>query len=115
MLTGGACISIYTNNKYVSYDLDFVDTTYSSRKLIKKLLRKIGFKEKNRYFVNAETDFFIEFPLGPLSAGSEPFTKINEIKFSTGKLFILTPTDSVKDRLAAYYHWNDIQALEQAK
>ena len=26
----------------------------------------------------------------------------------------MTPTDSVKDRLAAYYHWNDQQALEQA-
>ena len=26
----------------------------------------------------------------------------------------MTPTDSVKDRLAAYYHWNDHQALEQA-
>ena len=29
-------------------------------------------------------------------------------------LKLLTPTDSVKDRLAAYYHWNDQQSLEQA-
>ncbi|PIS03394.1 MAG: hypothetical protein COT85_00330 [Chlamydiae bacterium CG10_big_fil_rev_8_21_14_0_10_42_34] len=27
---------------------------------------------------------------------------------------MLTPTDSVKDRLASYYHWNDLQGLEQA-
>jgi hypothetical protein len=26
----------------------------------------------------------------------------------------LTPTDCIKDRLAAYYHWNDLQSLEQA-
>ncbi|RJQ45308.1 MAG: hypothetical protein C4538_08765 [Nitrospiraceae bacterium] len=26
----------------------------------------------------------------------------------------MTSTDSIKDRLAAYYHWNYIQALEQA-
>jgi hypothetical protein len=26
----------------------------------------------------------------------------------------MTPTDSVKDRLAAFYHWNDHQALDQA-
>jgi hypothetical protein len=31
-----------------------------------------------------------------------------------GYITLLTPTDSVKDRLAAYYHWNDPQALEQA-
>jgi hypothetical protein len=27
---------------------------------------------------------------------------------------LLSPTDCVKDRLAAYYHWNDRQCLEQA-
>ncbi len=27
---------------------------------------------------------------------------------------LLSPTDCVKDRLAAFYHWNDRQALEQA-
>ena len=27
---------------------------------------------------------------------------------------MLTPTDSVKDRLASYYHWNDQQGLDQA-
>jgi len=26
----------------------------------------------------------------------------------------LTPTDCVKDRLAAYYHWDDEQSLTQA-
>lgn len=27
---------------------------------------------------------------------------------------LLSPTDCVKDRLAAYYHWNDRQCLQQA-
>ncbi|MFK5938387.1 MAG: hypothetical protein QM497_08325, partial [Sulfurimonas sp.] len=29
-------------------------------------------------------------------------------------LRLLTPTDCVKDRLAAYYHWDDEQCLQQA-
>lgn len=29
-------------------------------------------------------------------------------------LCLLLPTYSVKDRLAAYYYWNDAQALDQA-
>jgi len=29
-------------------------------------------------------------------------------------LRIISPTDCVKDRLAAYYHWGDRQSLEQA-
>ncbi len=36
------------------------------------------------------------------------------MKFSTGRLSLLSPTDCVKDRLAAFYHWNDLQCLEQA-
>lgn len=114
VLSGGACISIYTNNTYQSYDIDFIENAGTSRKVIKNVLAEIDFKEKNRYFINKETKFFIEFPTGPLSIGSEQVIDINELKFSTGKLFLLTPTDSVKDRLAAYYHWNDKQALQQA-
>ena len=37
------------------------------------------------------------------------------LHFETGTLSLLFPTDCVKDRLAAYYHWDDLQALEQAK
>jgi hypothetical protein len=32
----------------------------------------------------------------------------------SGVLRLLSPTDCVKDRLAAYYHWNDRQGLNQA-
>jgi hypothetical protein len=114
ILTGGACVSIYTNNKYLSFDLDFIEEPVSNRKIIKALLSQIGFSEKERYFVNEETKFIIEFPSGPLSVGSEPIRTHNELQFDTGKLFLLTPTDCVKDRLAAFYFWDDNQALEQA-
>ena len=36
------------------------------------------------------------------------------MKTRYGKIVLLTPTDSVKDRLASFFHWNDPQALEQA-
>jgi|GEM_PF-4859020 len=39
---------------------------------------------------------------------------IMEKAFSTGVLRLLSPTDCVKDRLAAYYRWNDRQSLQQA-
>jgi hypothetical protein len=114
VLTGGACVSIYTNNEYPSYDLDFIESVSSPRKVIINLLSKIGFEEKNRYFTHTDTKFIIEFPAGPLSVGSESINQVNEINYDTGKLKLLTPTDCVKDRLAAYFHWNDTQSLEQA-
>ncbi|MBN2410856.1 hypothetical protein JXQ31_04125 [candidate division KSB1 bacterium] len=115
VLSGGACVSIYTENRYMSYDLDFIEMVTAPRKEIKEILSQIGFYEENRYFKHNDTNFFIEFPTGPLSIGSEPVWEFNELVFDTGKLYLLTPTDCVKDRLAAYYFWNDLQALEQAK
>jgi hypothetical protein len=78
-------------------------------------MRKIGFDEKNRYFVHKDAAWFIEFPSGPLAIGSEPIKDTINLEFSTGILKIISPTDCVKDRLAAFYFWDDKQALEQAK
>ncbi len=114
VLSGGACVSIYTENKYLSYDLDFIENVSTPRKTLIEMLAKINFHEHNRYFINPDTKYYIEFPAGPLSIGSEAITNFNEIEVTTGILRLLTPTDCVKDRLAAYYFWDDKQSLEQA-
>jgi len=114
VLSGGACVSIYSNGKYVSMDLDLIDIYLERRSKIRKAMQEIGFSEEGRHFIHPDTDFFVEFPAGPLSVGEEPVKKVDEHKLATGILRIISPTDCVKDRLAAYYHWNDAQSLEQA-
>ena len=114
VLVGGACISIYSENKYSSFDLDFVTTGLANRQRIRSALSEINFVEEHRYFKNPETVYFIEFPSGPLAIGDEPPAEIATLQYSTGSLRLLSPTDCVKDRLAAYYHWKDHQSLEQA-
>ena len=114
VLSGGACVSIYSDNKYSSYDLDFIENISSTRIKIKKVMAEIGFYEEDRYFKHPETAFFVEFPSGPLALGKEPVKEINFMTFPTGKLNILSATDCIKDRLAAYYFWDDRQSLEQA-
>jgi hypothetical protein len=113
-LTGGACVSIYSENKYLSYDLDFIESGWNHPDLLRNAMKEIGFLIENRYFVNPECKFFVEFPKGPLSIGSEQFGQIAIMQFSTGELRILSATDCIKDRLAAYYFWDDKQSLEQA-
>ena len=78
-------------------------------------MAEIGFEEDGRYFKHSDTEFFIEFPPGPLTVGDEPVREVIEKRFSTGRLRIISPTDCVKDRLAAYYHWGDRQCLAQAQ
>ncbi|MBN1894566.1 hypothetical protein JW906_08725 [bacterium] len=113
VLSGGACVSFYSSNKYESVDLDFVHNVLD-RKIIMNALAEIGFYEENRYFKHPDTRFIVEFLAGPLSVGSEPVKDIVTLKFSTGELALLSPTDCIKDRLSAYFHWDDLQSLEQA-
>ena len=114
VLTGGSCVSIYTDNRYQSYDLDFIDEGGWGRKKIAAVLAELGFVEKDRYFIHPDTTYFVEFPAGPLAIGDEPVWAIAELEFGTGLLRLLSPTDCVKDRLAHYYHWKDRQCLDQA-
>ncbi len=115
VLSGGGCVSIYSENKYRSLDLDFIEFGSVGIRKLKKVLGEIGFfSGKDRYFKSSETDIFLEFPPGPLSVGKEPVAEIKTLSFPTGELALISPTDCVKDRLAAYYHWGDRQSLAQA-
>jgi len=114
VLSGGACVSIYSSNKYVSMDLDLISTRFVKRRRIHDAMKEIGFSEEGRYFKHQDTEFFIEFPGGPLSVGDEPVKEIVEHELDTGTLRMISPTDCVKDRLAGYYYWDDLQCLEQA-
>lgn len=114
VLSGGACVSIYSQGKYVSADLDFIDTRFATRKQIRDAMLEIEFHEHDRYFRRSGCEFLVEFPKGPPAVGRSPVRRIDELVFETGVLRIISPTDCVKDRLAAFYHWKDRQSLDQA-
>lgn len=113
VLTGGAVVSIYTENRYESFDLDFI--SHASISSISDSLLKLGFKRtKGRYYIHPDTDFYIEFPSPPVAVGNKPLKEFHEIQTNDGYLKLLTPTQCVMDRLAAYYYWNDQQSFDQA-
>lgn len=112
VLTGGAVVSIYTENKYLSYDADFISP--ADQKTISKAMQELGFERHGKDFRHKQTDFFVEFPSGPLAIGNQLVQAEAELEFKGHKLKLLSPTQSVMDRLAAYFHWNDLQCLDQA-
>lgn len=114
VLSGGACVAIYSDYKYVSKDLDFVARFFIDHSQIELVMKELGFDPKGRYYHHHQTPYFVEFISGPPSVGQDPIEDIHELKMATGVVRIISPTDSVKDRLAAYYHWQDLQSLEQA-
>jgi len=115
VLTGGACVGIYTENRYQSFDLDFVNIEGVPISKVSSLLKEIGFEDKGRIFINNKMKYSVDILNPPLSVGRQQIKTVYNIEVDKMILKLLTPTDSVKDRLAAFYFWNDRQAFEQAK
>ena len=116
ILSGGSCVSIYSNEQYVSMDLDMIHASLFApkRNIIREALQELGFSEEGRYFKHPETEIFVEFPPGPPSVGEEPVRQIVDRRECTGVLRLLSPTECVKDRLASYFYFHDEQCLQQA-
>ncbi len=71
-------------------------------------------REKGRIYINSSVKYSIDILTPPLSVGRQKIIDFNTIEIDHMVLKLLSPTDSVKDRLAAFYFWNDRQALGQA-
>jgi hypothetical protein len=112
VLVGGSCVTIYSNNKYVSQDLDYA--SYADTIDIKNSLVKLGFIRKGKYFVHPDCDFLIDFVASSVAIGEEIIHDFNKMKTKHGVFKLLTVEDCVKDRLASFFYWNDRQGLEQA-
>lgn len=115
-LSGGAAVTVYTDNEYQSLDLDFV--TAERRNRLSAVLAPLGFTLASdlRHYTHPNTDFYLEFPPAPLAFGSRvvQHDEIPKLDTQWGPLRIVTPTLCVMDRLAAYWHWNDRQSWDQA-
>lgn len=116
VLTGGACVTIYSKNPYQSKDLDFIEYSAISttKKLLSKIFAQIDFHYTANCYIHKDVKPYIELVKGPLAVGNEPVSEISKMILSTGILYLLSPTDCIKDRLAAYYYWKDAESLYQA-
>jgi hypothetical protein len=114
VLSGGAAVGIYSDNRYVSQDVDLVNLYQVRHAALGEQMKALGFAEEGRHFRHPESKTLVEFPPGPLAVGGERVTTTCSLQLPTGVLQVISPTDCIKDRLAAYYHWGDHQALAQA-
>ncbi|OLC12525.1 MAG: hypothetical protein AUH29_16175 [Candidatus Rokubacteria bacterium 13_1_40CM_69_27] len=114
VLTGGACASLYTDGRYMSADMDFILIGPATQAGLDAALGSIGFGRRGDRYVHARTRFYVEFPRGPIAIGGDYRVAPVERRTRFGRFLLLSPTDACRDRLAAFYHWNDRQSLEVA-
>lgn len=119
VLSGGSVVTIYTDkNFYESNDLDFISP--ANHQEILKVMAQIGFvkvKTTHKHLTHPKTKIVVEFPTGPVNLGGAPirYEHIDEQELEGGKIRILTPTQSVMDRLLHYISTKDPQGLDQAR
>ena len=114
MLTGGSAAVYYAPERYQSADADFIVTMNPNPQAAASALRELGFVERSGIYRHPETPFMLEFPPGPLSIGETIVLDYETIEQGESVLHVLSRTDSVRDRLAAFYHWSDRSSLRTA-
>jgi hypothetical protein len=113
VLVGGSVVSIYTDNKYASNDLDFISPATDKR--IEKAMSELRFTRSGKDFVHADSIFTVEFPTGPIGIGDDqPVKPEGRMEVDGVTIVMLSPTQSVMDRLAWFFYSNDRQCLDQA-
>ncbi|MBI1950573.1 MAG: hypothetical protein HYS34_04335 [Acidobacteria bacterium] len=73
-----------------------------------------GFLRKGGHYEHPEAAFFVEFFPGPLAVGEDAHVRPAVHRIRKGRIMALSPTDSCRDRLAAFFHWNDRHGLRAA-
>ena len=114
VLVGGAVCSIYSDGAYQSGDLDLVSRSLIDQK-IPQILRSIGFEKKSsRHYSHPECRVFVEFVVGPPGIGDDTDIQPAHQNVEGKKIYLYSPTDCIRDRLASYIHFGAQECLDQA-
>jgi len=114
VLVGGLAVELYSKNIYLTKDIDMVNINYQPPQVMHDAMAMLGFTKVGRVYENTSTKITIEFPSAPLTVGEDVIKETTTVTVNGGKIPILHALDIVKDRLAAYFHWQDKPALAQA-
>ncbi|HEY5096348.1 MAG TPA: hypothetical protein VII69_14645 [Candidatus Eremiobacteraceae bacterium] len=115
VLVGGSAATFYSAAAYQSFDADFIAQFAAGRKteaLLVATMSGLGYDlDLQRTFRHRNgSPFAIEFPKGPLGIGGD-YVGYKTVRRDGETLYVISPTDSVRDRLCGYYYWDDRSAL----
>jgi hypothetical protein len=114
VLVGGAVCAIYSKGIYKSGDLDFVSLSLFDE-AIPDVMKSIGFvRSGNRHYHHPKCPLFVEFVRGPIGIGDDLKIQPDKREIEGQTIYIYSPTDCIRDRLASYIHFRARECLDQA-
>lgn len=115
VVVGGSAITSHVPAVYTSMDVDFALTSDADRRRISAALKELGFEPKGQVFVHPDTKYTVDFVAESPQIDLEPVFDFAEIQTSYGSFRVLKLEDAIADRVAAFLHWSDSQALDVAE
>jgi hypothetical protein len=116
VLVGGGAATFYAARAYQTRDLDFVLPLELFGMPKASILHQLGFIASNAAgtYEHPDTTFTLEILQGPLGIGDEAVRVWDTLWSGDLVLHVISPTNSVKDRLASAIHFKDLSAARQA-
>jgi hypothetical protein len=112
VLTGGSAATFYSPQHYQSSDADFIITLGGGTAGL--ALQTLGFEGVSGMYAHPRTVYTIDFLPPPIAIGNEVIKSWETFGRKGETLYVISRTDSVRDRLAAFYHWDDRSSLATA-
>lgn len=113
LLVGGGAATFYTG-VYQSKDADFVVTLAPRGVDVQGAVADLGLRLVGRHYEHPDSEYTIDFLGGPPGIGVDIVTTWNTVRKGDFVLHVYSRTDSVRDRLSAFYHWADVSSLRVA-
>jgi hypothetical protein len=114
VLTGGSAATVYAPEAYQSRDADFIASWYSKEREFDEVMKMLGFAKAGRVFSHPQSMFTLDFPDEEIRIGETFVRDYDTLEEKGMYLHILRPVDSVCDRLASFYWYQDRSALKAA-
>lgn len=113
LLVGGSAATFYTGD-YQSKDADFVVTMAPLGVDVQAAVADLGLRLVGQHYEHLDSEYTIDFLGGPPGIGEDVVTTWNTVRRDDLVLHVYSRTDSVRDRLSAFYHWADVSSLRVA-
>jgi hypothetical protein len=114
VLTGGACATIYSGGAYQSVDIDYVFNERARGRDVELALAELGFRRLGDRFIHPKLVYYVEFPRGPVAIGTDHAITPVRLRLGNAEALSLSATDSCRDRLAAFFYWDDRVSFDAA-
>ena len=117
VLVGGAAAAVHSAGAYRSGDIDLLIDSYPrpSPEKLDSAMASIGFKRQGRHYIHPECHhLFVEFIFNALHIGKDYRIEPTTMTVNAQRIRVLSPTDSIKDRLTSYLYFRARECLDQA-